>query len=298
MLDTAMHDVIIIGKGPAGLQAAIYLARTRLDMLVVGHGGGNLAKAAEVNNYFGFAGPVSGASLLRAGEEQARSLGARFIDAQAVGAAYADGGFEIRVPGVPLLARTVLLATGASLERPPIEGISDYEGKGVSYCAVCDGYFYRGKKAGVLGYSDYALREAIELADAGADVTIFPNGRDMVASEAHWAALARFRIEAGRVAGLMGEDGRFCGLRLENGAFHALDGLFIAYGIAGSADFAKKLGLAVGKDGSILVDAGQRASIHGIFAAGDCTGSFRQIAVAVGQGALAARSIIEYCAAR
>ena len=298
MHDLTMHDAIIIGKGPAGLQAAIYLARTRLDTLVVGHGDGSLAKAAKVVNYFGFAEPIDGLSLLRDGEAQARALGARIVKGQAVGVTYVEGGFCIQLPGESFAARAVLIATGACRERPPVKGIDEYEGKGVSFCAVCDAAFYKGRKVGVLGYADYALQEAMELAEAGAEATIFTNGKEMKASEGQKGLVERFRVEPGRIAELAGENGRLRGVLMEDGASYALDGLFVAYGVAGSADFAKKLGLEARKDGSIAVDGRQGTNVPGIFAAGDCTGIFMQVAVAAGQGALAARSIIEYCKAR
>jgi thioredoxin reductase (NADPH) len=288
-----LYHALIIGKGPAGAQAAIYIARARLSAAVVGLDGGNLRDAARIDNYYGLAGPISGAELQRIGEAQARGLGAAFVDAQIVGAGFADGGFYALTPAERLEGRTLLIATGAKRAKPPVRGIGAYEGKGVSYCAVCDGFFFRGKKTGVLGYTDYAVQEAIELSAATDDVTIYTNGAEPEFSDSLKKEAGAFACVREPIAELFG-DGRLEGARFQGGGEARLDGLFVAYGVAGGTDIAKKLGVALTPEGDIATDRQQATNVPGIFAAGDCTGLFRQIAVAAGQGAVAAKAMLAY----
>ena len=169
--------------------------------------------------------------------------------------------------------------------------MKEFEGKGVSYCTTCDGFFYKGKRVGILGSGNYAVQEAMELRPFTDDITLFTNGRDPGFTGEYARIAENFRLNRERVAGLTGGD-TLGGIVLESGAVK-LDGLFVASGTASSVDFAAKLGVAV-KGGSITADSQQKTNLPGIFAAGDCTGGFKQIAVAVGQGAVAGRSIIEY----
>ena len=289
-----MYQSIIIGKGPAGLQAAIYLARARLNILLIGLDTGSLLRAEKVDNYYGMSIPLSGPALQKIGENQVGKLGVEIMNASAVGLGYLDSGFFVLTPDDKFTGETILIATGSTRVKIPIEGLARLEGRGVSYCAVCDGFFYRDKRVGVLGYSDYAVQEALELKAITEDVTIFTNGRKLeINSEAAKKHVNQFRIVADPVSALVGED-KLAAIRLGDGSEQQLDGLFIAYGIAGSSDFAKKLGVALTSDGSIATDIKQATNIPGVYAAGDCTGGFRQIATAVGQGAVAAKSILAF----
>lgn len=297
------YDAFIIGKGPAGAQAAVYVARAGLRAAMTGHDSGSLALAALVENYYGFPEPVSGAELQRRGEAQARSFGATVYNYQVTGFGYGDDGqYLIHTDAAEFSAKAVLIATGAKRANAPVKGIGAFEGKGVSYCAVCDGFLYRGRKTGVLGNAGYALAEARELAAINDKVAIFTNGApdnfgDSGAvpgfSENAVPRAPVFEIVRDPILGLEGDE-RLTGIRFQNGGFRELDGLFIAYGTAGSSDLAKKLGVLLTEKGDIITDGNQATNIPGVFAAGDCTGSFRQAAVAAGQGAAAARGMIEY----
>ena len=288
-------DVVIIGKGPAGVQAALYMARAGLDIAVVGHRIGGLAFAAKIENYYGLFEPVSGAELQRIGEAQLRALDIRIIDSQVVGFGYADDGeFTIITTGAEYQAKAILLATGVKRGKTPLDGIEKFEGKGVSYCAVCDAFLYRGRSTGVLGHGEYAYAEARELAAVCGKTVIFTNG----AAPDFGVDLTNivpevFEIIRSPIDGLEGDD-HLTGVRFRDGRIHRLDALFIAHGTAGSTDLARKLGVFTTPTGDVITDLSMATNIPGFYAAGDCTGVFRQIAVAVGQGALAARSIIEF----
>ena len=292
--DKRRYQVIVIGKGPAGLQAAIYTARAGLSVLVIGLDAGSLGKAETIENYYGFAAPVSGNALQQSGEEQAARFGARILSADVIGVGYGETGFIVSTPEAEHYGETILIATGTSHIKAPIAGIESFEGKGLSYCAVCDGFFFKQKEVGVLGFTDYAAGEALELKALTDKVTIFTNGKELSLSAAMAGRMDAVNMIHTPIARITGEE-RVSGVELSDGKTIPLDGLFVAYGVAGGADLARKLGLIINGRGEIETDEYQQTNVPGVFAAGDCTGRFRQIAVAVGQGALAAKSIIDYC---
>ena len=142
-----MSDVIIIGAGPAGISAALYTIRSGLETTVITAGDSALAKAEKIENYYGFAEPISGKELLTRGIDGAERLGVKFTNKQAVSIDYEDGGFSVVTSDDKKHGcKAVLLATGSRRLAPSIEGLTEFEGKGVSYCAVCDAFFYRNKK--------------------------------------------------------------------------------------------------------------------------------------------------------
>lgn len=286
-----LYDAIIIGRGPAGISCAIYTTRANLKTLVIGKQDSVLLKAGKVENYYGFETPVSGRSLLEAGERQALRLGAEIITDEVMGLEKADL-FTVKCVNGEYFGKSVLLAPGAPAAKAPVRGIEAYEGMGVSYCTTCDGFFYRNKRVGVLGYADYAVHEAMELIPFTRDITLYTNGMELSVSPAYREQIKAFRISTKKIKALYGE-GRLEGILFEDGTVDALDGLFVAYGSATGLSFAMKMGILMnGK--SIAFNEKMETNISGLFTAGDCTGVFKQIAVAVGQGALAARGIIEY----
>lgn len=141
-----MADVIILGSGPAGISAALYTARAGLKTLVIGRDGGALLKTEKIENYYGFPEPVSGKKLTANGVAQAKRLGVSVVEQEAVGLSY-DGKFEVTTRETSFRAPFLLLATGASRSAPKIPGLREFEGNGVSYCAVCDAFFYRKKRS-------------------------------------------------------------------------------------------------------------------------------------------------------
>jgi len=286
-----IYDAIIIGRGPAGISCAIYTTRANLKTLVIGKNDSVLLKADKVENYYGFEEPVSGRQLLEAGERQVLRLGARIVTDEVVGIEKTDL-FTVRCVNGEYQAKTVLLAPGSPVAKAPVPGIEAYEGMGVSYCTTCDGFFYRNKKVGVLGYTDYAIHEAMELLAFTKGITIYTNGMALSVSPAFRQQMDAFRINPGKIKGLYGQN-RLEGILFEDGTTEAVDGLFVAYGSASGVSFAMKMGILMnGK--SIAFNERMETNIDGLFTAGDCTGVFKQIAVAVGQGALAARGMIEY----
>ena len=148
-----MPNIVIIGSGPAGVSAALYAVRAGVDTTVLTKGPGALDRAEKIENYYGFAEPVSGAELERRSIENAKRLGVRFVTAEAVGLTYTDK-LTVETVDKNYPADAVILATGASRAVPRIPGLAGLEGHGVSYCAACDAFFYRGKDVAVLGSGD------------------------------------------------------------------------------------------------------------------------------------------------
>ena len=289
---------LIIGAGPAGISAAIYTARAGMDTVVAGCEP-KIAGDYDIDNYFGFPETVSGGELIDRGRRQAARFGAR-LACQRVLAVHMtdDGAFVCKTDQGEYTAQSVVIAAGVNRVRPGIANIADYEGKGVSYCASCDGFFYRGRKVAVVGEGNYAANQALELTNFTADITIYTQGKkpEMGEDFAGKLAEAGITVSTAKLVALSGEPA-MTGASLEDGTAIPLDGLFVAMGQASALDFAKTLGV-VTKGAFIEADHEQKTNIPGVFAAGDCVGHFLQISVAVGEGAKAGRAAIAHVKAR
>jgi len=286
-----MYDVIIIGKGPAGISASLYTIRANLKTLIIGKNDSALAKTEKIENYYGFAEPISGQFLLSQGEKQALRLGGEIIEDEVIKIKKSDY-FEITTTSNTFQSKAVLMATGLKQKKLNIENLKEFEGRGVSYCSTCDGFFYNDLKVGVLGYKDYAIHEAVELEAYTKDITIFTNGAQLELSEKFLEESGRYKINNRSIASLEGTE-FLEKINFMDGTSEALDGVFVAYDSASSADFARKLGVITDKN-AIMTDSRMMTNIDGLFAAGDCTGGFKQISTAVGQGAIAGKSMVEY----
>ena len=186
----------------------------------------------------------------------------------------------------------MLIATGQPRKKLKIKNLEKFEGNGVSYCTTCDGYFYKNLKVGVLGNKDYAIHEAVELEAYTSDITIFTNGKELDVSQKYQNELSRFRINEKIIEEVNGAD-FLQRVAFNDGTSEEIDGIFIADESASSVDFARKLGVMT-EGNSIVTDKDQQTNLKGLFAAGDCTMEFKQLATAVGSGALAGRKMIEY----
>ncbi len=284
-------DIIVVGKGPAGISAALYALRANLSVLIVAKDEGALGKAHLIANYYGFAEPVSGAELERRGEEQAKNLGADFLVGEVLDLMFSDS-FHVRVRTNEdaienFAAKAVIVAAGALRSKVSVPGIDSLEGKGVSFCAVCDGFFYRKKNVAVLGNGAYALSEAEELLPLAAKVYICTLGADPAVEIPD-----TFSVEKEKVVAVEG-NARVERLRLESGREIAVDGIFIAIGSASAADLARKAGAALDSN-RLIVDENRMTTVPGLFAAGDCLGGVLQVAVAVGDGAKAGLGAVAY----
>lgn len=280
-----MPKIIIIGSGPAGVSAALYAVRAGADTTVLTKGSGALDRAEKIENYYGFAQPVSGVELERRSIENAKRLGVKFVTAEAVGLTYTDR-LTVETVGKDYPADAVILATGASRTVPRIPGLAGLEGHGVSYCAACDAFFYRGKDVAVLGSGEYALHEVQALLPVVRSVTLLTNGAPLTADFPPEVTVCPQAVEA-----ILGET-VVTGVQLSGGETLAVSGVFAALGVAGSTALARKIGAEV--DGNrIVVDARMQTTVPGLYAAGDCTGGLLQVAKAVYEGAQAATEAVK-----
>lgn len=283
-----MKDLIIVGAGPAGVSAALYASRSGIMPLVIHKGGGALLKAARIENYYGMSKPLSGMELYENGLAQMEALQIPVLKEELLSVEY-DGNYTLHTTDGVYHTRTLILATGTKRNTVSLKELKKYEGSGISYCAVCDGFFYRQKEVAVLGNGPYALHEAKVLEPLASKVTILTDGRS---PEFDFKELGSIQTEERKIISAKG-DSFLTALELEDHTEFPLDGLFVALGTAGSTDIARKLGLFI-EDNHILIETDTSTVLPGLFAAGDCTGGMLQIAKAVYEGALAGTKAVTY----
>ena len=278
-----MYDVIIIGSGPAGISAALYLKRAKKNVLILSQGKSALEKAEKIENYYGII-SISGKELYKIGIKQAERLQIPIEQDEVTNISY-ENHFIVTTVNREYEASYVILATGTNRIAPNIKGIREFEGKGVSYCAICDAFFYRGKDVAVIGNGNYALHEAKQLKPVVKSVTILTDGKEMVQNrDASDFAIDEEPIREFRGNSVIEE------VEFVNNKKKKIDGVFVAIGTASSTDLARKIG-AVVKNNTIVVNENMETTVKGLYACGDCTGGLLQVNKAVYEGAKAALSI-------
>ncbi|MEI3393341.1 MAG: NAD(P)/FAD-dependent oxidoreductase [Clostridia bacterium] len=280
-----MYDVIVIGSGPAGITAAIYAKRRNLSILVISKGIGTLQKAEKIDNYYGFENGISGKELYENGIKQAKNLGIDFIEDEVINIEYINQ-FTVETVNSKYEAKAVILATGVSRNIPNIKGIKEFEGKGVSYCAVCDSFFYKGKDVAVLGDGNYAIHEFETLKPVASSVTILTNGNTMVENRD-----SSIEVNSKKIREFRG-DTKLEEVEFEDNTIQNLNGVFIAMGTASSSDLARKIGARI-ENNNIVVNENMETTVPGLFACGDCTGGLLQISKAVYEGAKAGLAVLK-----
>ncbi len=286
-------DVVIIGSGPAGVQAAIHASRRKVSVLVAGKAAASAAAGTEMDNYFG-TGRVSGDALIAEGMRQAESTGAVFLGQNVISASREGEAFRLGLEdGTEVNARSVIIATGISRKKLGIPGEKELFGKGVSYCAVCDCNFYRGRRAVIVGNESEAAVSA-EMMTGYASETSWV-AWDVQANPAlvAKAEAAGVRMYGSKPKAILGE-GKVESLELEDGTLIPTDGVFIELGARSSADLAMDLDVMPEMDDTIKVDCDCATSVPGVYACGDVTGRPWQVAKAVGQGCVAGTNAAAY----
>ena len=293
-------DVAVVGGGPAGLTAAIYAGRGQLDTVVLEKGlpGGQIAQTEEVENYPGFDESISGPELSQRMVRQAEKFGARIVmeDVQGIEVA-SPRGFHVRGYEANYRARTVIIATGANPRQLGVPGEEEFYGRGVSTCATCDGFFYRGKDVVVVGGGDAAVEEGMFLTKFADKVTVVHRRDELRANRAaqerafanpkmHW-------VWDTVVVEVLGEEGQVRGVRTHNlktgdRAVVPADGMFIYIGHIPNTEYLKGV-VDLRPSGYIDVRDEVYTSVPGIFAAGDVSDEiYRQLGTSVGAGTRAA----------
>ena len=283
-----MEKLIIAGAGPAGVSAALYAVRSGITPLVLHKGGGALEKAVKIENYYGLPHPVTGAELYKNGLKQLESFQVPVVEEELLAVEY-DGDYTVRTTEHTYHSKALILATGAKRNPLALKELKKYEGSGISYCAVCDGFFYRGKEVAVLGNGPYALHEAKVLEPLAAKVTILTNGKE---ADFNGEDTASIQIETKKVISAGGDE-TLSYVQLEDESRLPISGLFVALGTADSTDIARKLGLII-ENNHILIEPDTSTPLPGLYAAGDCTGGMLQIAKAVYEGAMAGTRAVNY----
>lgn len=282
-----MSDMLILGYGPAGVSAALYGLRSNLDVQLVGKDSGALQKAHLIENYYGLEKPLTGPELVEVGKKQALALGAKIAEDEITDLMFDGNEFVATGLKGEYRGKICVMATGSARKKQPLPGMVEMEGHGVSYCAVCDAFFYRQKNVAVLGSGEYALHEATELLQVASSVTLLTNGEPLTAQFPE-----TIKVETRKLKGLVGE-GSFKGVTFEDDSVGEFDGLFVALGSANATDLALKAGAAFDQ-GKLVLDENLMSTIPGLYAAGDCTGGVLQVSVAVGEGARAGLAAIKY----
>ena len=280
-----MIDLIIIGAGPAGISASLYAKRANNNVLILYNGKSNLEKAEKIDNYYGFENGISGKELYNIGIKQAENIGVKVKQEEVLHIEQIAGGFEITTTENSYESKALIIATGNKKIRPNIKGIQEFEGKGVSYCAICDGFFYKNKNVVVIGNGKFAINEANILKNIAKNVTILTNGEQT-------ANISDIEINTKRIELITG------GMRVQEIVFEdksilEIDGVFVALGEAGGADFAKKIGILTNND-NIVVNEKMETNVKGIFSCGNTNGGLLQVLKAVYEGAVAGLSAANY----
>ncbi|MGN0155360.1 MAG: NAD(P)/FAD-dependent oxidoreductase [Lachnospiraceae bacterium] len=295
-----MLDVLVIGSGPAGLSAAVYAKRANLEVLVaekVYYGTGQIAESNLVDNYLGFAG-INGYELGEKFREHAVSLGVEFKDGEAERFESVDGIWKVHFKnGDSLETKTVIYAGGAIHRHLGVPGENEFCGKGVSYCATCDGAFFKGKTTAVIGGGDTALDDALYLSDICTKVYLVHRREEFRGSAKTVQKLTEkenveFVLSSAPVK-ITGED-KVQILELNTGNHLAVDGIFVATGMIPMTGMVKDV-VELDDSGYIVADETGKTSAAGFFAAGDVrTKALRQVVTAVSDGANAATSAEQY----
>jgi len=301
-----IRDVIMIGAGPSSLAAAIYTTREDIDTVVYEKGaiGGLAAITDMVDNYPGFPDGIEGLTLAGFFEKQAERFGAEIEFGEISAIRDEDGVKVVTVDGSDVKARTVLIATGSDYNKIGVPGEAEYYGRGVHYCATCDGAFYRDKRLVIVGGGNSAVQETIFLTRFASHIDLLVRST-IKASDVLRRDLQKF-VDEGKITvhlsttteEIVAVDGKVTSVKAtENGkpTIFETDGVFVFVGLKPNTQFLAGSGVELDAQGLIKTDEKQRTNIKGIFASGDVrSGATLQIASAVGEGAAAALSIREY----
>ena len=292
------YDVVIIGGGPAGLTAGIYAARARLKSLLLekGAAGGWIINAGVVENYPGFPDGVNGLELADAMQQQAVKFGLETLTAEVTGLDLKGEQKVLKTSEGDIVARAVIVAGGSDRVKLGVPGEEEFTGRGVAYCAVCDGYFYRDIPVAVVGGGNTAMNEALELTKFASRVTVIHRRDELRATKIlQERAFAEPKIEFlwnTVVEAIEGED-TVKKLRLKNvqtgeKSTRDISGTFVATGFRPNTDYLKNI-VDLAENGTIITNEKMETNVPGILAAGDIrANSIRQVAAAVGDGAVAA----------
>ncbi len=293
------YDVVILGCGPAGLQAAIHAARKRVSVLVLGKPEASSLYKAHIENYCCIEGVRTGKELLETGIKQAEKFGVDFSREDAVRTEMTEEGFKVEVESGKIIScLSLIICTGISRKGLGLKGEKELVGRGISYCVDCDANFYKGAKVAVFGSGSAAVHGALTLKDIASKVYLISNKEFDISPEleAHLRGTEINLFVPRKIKELVADE-NLKEIVLDDGTRLELDGLFIEQGAKGAMELATFLGVQLDpeKFTHIVVDKDQATNVPGIFAAGDICGTPYQMAKAVGEGCIAGLSAGSYC---
>ena len=280
-----MYDVIILGAGPAGISAGLYAKRANKNVLILYYGKSNLEKATSIYNYYGFEEGIVGEELYNKGIKQAENLKIDLKKEEVLNIEKINDSFIVKTTENEYSSKTVIIATGNKKLRPNIKGIAKFEGKGISYCAVCDGFFYKNRNVAVIGNGKFALHEAEDLKQIANHITILTDGLKLEDK-------TEFEVNNKKIKEIHGEDKVTC-VEFEDGSKLEINGIFTALGEAGGSSFAKKMGV-ITNGYNIKVNENMETNIPGLYSCGNATGGLLQVCKAVYEGAKAGLSAVDF----
>lgn len=290
------YEVVILGTGPAGLQAAIHAARAKVSSLVLGQRHKSSLYRAHVENYCCLE-KISGEDLLEQGYRQASESGAAFLDEDVLEIIAKEDGFAIRTEsGNTIATRAVILAMGIQRNRLGIPGEKDLLGKGVSYCVDCDAGFFKGARVAVVGSESAAASGVLTLLFYAAEVHLVAEELQVSERLAYQLENTEAILHLGRRAVKIAGEAAVTGLELDDGTVLPVEGVFVETGAKGAVELASNLGVALDSESFryVEVDRQQQTNVAGIYAAGDICGPPWQVAKAVGEGCVAGLSAAKY----
>ena len=302
-----MYDVIIVGSGPAGLSAAVYARRAKLKVLVIekaGYSGGQIVNTSDVDNYLGLQG-IDGFEMAMKFRTHAEHFEAEFLDDEVVNIQdKEDGTFDIILKSEKAIStKTIILATGASYGKLDVPGEIEYTGRGVSYCATCDGAFYKSKVAAVVGGGDVALEDALYLSNIAEKVYLIHRRDELrgakTLQEKVFAAENIQFIPDTVVTSINGSEGLVSSInikKVKTGKDEniVVNGIFVAVGMKPTSAYINE-SVKLDQSGYVIASEDGITSKNGIFVAGDVrTKALRQVITAVSDGANAVASVEKY----
>ena len=295
------YDVIILGGGPGGLTAGIYTARQGLKSLLfeAKQLGGRAWGPHKIDNYPGFPSGITGTELMDAFVKQARTFGVELKEETGVGLTDMGETKMVLTRGGFYQAKTVIISTGIQRKQMSIPGEQELKGRGVSYCAVCDGPFFIDQVVAVVGAGKDAIEDAIRLSETAREVYVLSGSEGFTADKESMTELLEKEnvkvLEGSVLIGIRGED-VVTHLTLENGPVENIDvnGVFLIPEVMGTTGLILDAGVETNDRGHIIVDENQMTNIHGIYAVGECVTGGMQIVTAAGEGAKAGLAAFKY----
>jgi len=290
------YDVIILGTGPAGLQAAVHAARAKVSVLVLGRGHKSSLYRAHVENYCCLSG-ISGQELLASGRAQAEAAGAAFVEEDVLDVEAEGQGYLIRTEsGAELRGRALILAMGVARNKLGVPGEKELLGKGVSYCVDCDAGFFRDQPVAVVGSESAALAGALTMLFYASQVHLVAGQLQAADRLAEQVQQSSVQVSLGRQVSQIKGQAEVEELVLDDGTSLKVKGVFIELGAKGALQLAAKLGVRLDSETMqyIECDKKQATNLPGVFAAGDICGPPWQVAKAVGEGCVAGLEAAAY----